>query len=243
MKELSFKVKHSAATILSALVGFPNGPNHCSLMYHSIVESGTASGLYEIQKSKFIQHLHIIKYSKREVVDFGSSNCGLSITFDDGHLDNFTLVAEILSQYQFPYTIFMISDFMDEKHNLYMNKEHLREISKMKGVTIGSHGKTHNPLAMMPLADAKEELRISKMSLEDAIGKEVATMSFPHGSFSAELLDVARELGYKKCGTSVPRSNNADNILKINRQCIYSCDTEVSFRQKINGQWDWIWNR
>lgn len=240
MSDYKFEIKHKVATILSSFARSRVDTGCCSLMYHSIVDTTKTFDLYQLRKKDFIDQINFIKQSKYKVVDFGSSDVGLSITFDDGHLDNYFVAADILLQNQIPFTVFMISDFIHASHHLYMNKEQLKELSKMSGVTIGAHGKTHNPLAKMQISEAREELRISKEMIEDILGKEVNTMSFPHGSFNQELLMIAKELGYKKCGTSVPRLNDGTSDLNVNRHCVYSCESKISLRQKINGQWDWI---
>lgn len=214
-------------------------------MFHDISSPGKAPrDLYTVDLNLLKKFITISSKTKK-IEPFESQNIlnfsSLSITFDDGYLSNLKLAAPLLYEAKMPFTIFMISDFVDSKHTEYLNKEHLRELVSNPLATIGGHGKTHRPLAELPFNEAREELRISKLELENILGREVTTMSFPHGSFNAQLLEAAQELGYKKCGTSVPLANTSDNLFKVNRQCIYSCDTALSFKQKINGQWDWVW--
>lgn len=240
-----FKIKHHIATVASVFKKQESASRVA--MFHDVSSSGKAPrDLYTVDLNllkKFITLSSKIKkietFESQNILNFSS----LSITFDDGYLSNLKLAAPLLYEAQMPFTIFMISDFVDSKHVEYLNKEHLRELVSNPLVTIGGHGKTHRPLAELPFNEAREELRISKLELENILGREVTTMSFPHGSFNAQLLEAARELGYKKCGTSVPLGNSKYNDFKINRQCIYSCDTTLSFDQKIKGQWDWIWKK
>ena len=209
-------------------------------MYHSMYQNKPLTNdVYSVSTKQLKDHLSIIKDLRMNVVPFGQEG-NLSMTFDDGFLDNLTLASPILTAEKIPFTIFMISDFIGPNYKDYLNSEHLKELSLNPLVTLGTHGKTHRPLADLSLNEAREEMRVSKLVLEDIIGKEVATMSFPHGSFNQAILDTAIELGYKKCGTSEPFPNLIQGN-KVSRQCIYSCETHMSFKQKISGQWDWVW--
>lgn len=143
-----------------------------------------------------------------------------------------------------PFTIFLITDFISETYKDYLNKNQIQELAKNPMVTFGTHGKTHRPLSSIGIDEASEELKSSKEILEDIIGKEVTTMSFPHGQFNNEILENAQRLGYQRCGTSIATGNPAQGPeLQVNRHCIYFCETLLSFKQKINGKWDWISNK
>jgi peptidoglycan/xylan/chitin deacetylase (PgdA/CDA1 family) len=215
-------------------------------MFHSVYEDHSLTDdIYSVRMNDLKSYLQILKKKNVSFAHFGEEGFNgkheISLTFDDGFLDNLTLAAPVLFEEKIPFTIFMISDFISPSHKNYLNREHLLELSKNPLVTLGAHGKSHRPLATLSLAEATEELRVSKLELENILGKEVTTMSFPHGSYNLDLLKAARQLGYKKCGTSVPVGNESPNTnINVNRQCIFSCETNLSFTQKINGQWDWV---
>lgn len=239
----AFKLKHNIATLIS---NFRDEHFESRVaMFHDVKSSKDASSdLYTVSIEMLSGFIDLAQYTKK-IEHFAYQDLAnpstISITFDDGYLSNYSLAAPELFKKNAPFTIFMISDFVEPEHSQYLNKEHLRELITNPLVTIGAHGKTHRPLLSMPIEEAREELRISKMKLEDILGQEVKTMSFPHGSFNSDLLNIAKELGYSRCGTSVPLGNSVNNAFKINRQCIYSCDTKLSSKQKIKGQWDWVW--
>ena len=244
MDKLKFSVKHQVATAVSAFA--QKRLSSRSLMFHSIYKQNPVTDdIYSLSEKKFLNFVNIIQESGRSVVPFGEEGRtqinDLSITFDDGFLDNLELAAPILTKRNLPFTIFMITDFLNAEKSKYLNRNHLIELKKNKLISIGAHGKSHRPLASLTFQEAVDEMRISKEVLEDLLGEEISTMSFPHGSFNVDLLNAARELGYKKCGTSIPVGNfySAQNV-QINRQCIYSCESNMSFVQKIDGKWDWI---
>lgn len=215
-------------------------------MYHSVFDQKpNTNDIYSLRLEKFKKQMLFLKKQDSALIPFldqgKEESASISVTFDDGYLDNYTLAFPILSDLKIPFTIFMISDFIDESHSLFLNKQHLRELAKNSLVTIGAHGKSHLPLAKMSLSEAKKEMSASKQEIEQILGRKVETMSFPHGSFNQALLEIAAELGYKKCGTSRARPNQRLNDhLQVDRQCIFSCESELSFSQKLNGQWDWL---
>ncbi|MBN1611288.1 MAG: polysaccharide deacetylase family protein [Polyangiaceae bacterium] len=68
--------------------------------------------------------------------------------------------------------------------------------------TIGSHGKTHTPLLLT--ADPEDELRVSRSALASRLGQPPVALSFPHGSFSPQLVGAAHRTGYRLVFTSSP---------------------------------------
>lgn len=234
-----FHIKHTAASLINRFSKKedPSSNFHRSLIFHNFT-ARNSSDIYTLNLDQFKEFLYCLQDTP--IVPFSEDNAGIDLTFDDGYLSNFELIFPLLRERKIPYTVFMVTDFLSEKHPEYMNAHHLRELLNDPLCTIGAHGKTHIPLGELPPAQAFAELKTSKEQLEDILGQEVTTMSFPHGSFNQEILSYAQVLGYKKCGTSLPLPNLAIEKFQVNRQCIYSCDSLNSFKQKIRGQWDWL---
>lgn len=246
-----FYLKHTLGTCRSFVETAYSGEQkvHQCLMYHSITVDEPKNDIYALSLSKFKEQMQFIKDSKFNVVSFDKANSldqsHLTITFDDGHKDNFALVKSVMKELGLPWTVFVISDFVDN-NPAYLSSAELKELAIDSLVTIGAHGKTHNPLTSMSFSEAKEELRLSKLVLEKIIQKPVTTMSFPHGAFNQSLIQAAIDLGYNKCGTSTPSNNLLGSSAKeqeIARHCIYSCESSTSFKQKLSGQWDWMARR
>ncbi|NLA68028.1 MAG: polysaccharide deacetylase family protein [Gammaproteobacteria bacterium] len=71
------------------------------------------------------------------------------------------------------------------------------------GVAIGAHGKSHVRMTS-PHADPVVELGVARSELErHAGGREVCTLSFPHGRYDDGVLRIARDAGYELMFTSV----------------------------------------
>ncbi|HEX7674838.1 MAG TPA: polysaccharide deacetylase family protein [Bdellovibrio sp.] len=240
-----FLLKHQVATAMAAFLPSRSKADYRCLMYHSIVEQGCGHDIYKMSLQKFIHQMQILKNGPWELIPFDQvavpNKKALSITFDDGHRDNFELVYPLLRKMQIPFTIFVITDRVLQNDPAYLSHSQLVELSKDPLVTLGAHGKTHKPLASLPINEAIEELSESKKDLEDTIGRGVNVMSFPLGQWNSELFSKAREIGYTRCGTSVAKGNvfaKMDGL--VSRQCLFSCESEVSFQQKLNGKWDFI---
>ena len=66
---------------------------------------------------------------------------------------------------------------------------------------IGSHGVTHTKLTELSDKELINELVSSKHFLEDIIGREVHTISYPHGAINSRVKKaVAKALSSKKGG-------------------------------------------
>ena len=63
---------------------------------------------------------------------------------------------------------------------------------------IGAHGYWHNNLASLPFEDACQELHNCKRFLESVSGRRVCALSYPDGSYSAQLVDYAAQLGFER---------------------------------------------
>lgn len=114
----------------------------------------------------------------------------------------------------------------------YMSAEQLKELSD-KGFEIGSHGMTHSLLIAdyMNNEKALNELQESKQWLEAITNKPVTAFCFPAGRYNAEMIELAKQVGYtstclvvrnkeeKEALTSYERiyvKPNSLNELKIN---------------------------
>ena len=75
------------------------------------------------------------------------------------------------------------------------------------GVALGLHGKTHTPLRLATDLDA--ELSGARIELARQLGcdAQAVSMSFPHGSYDADIARKAHEAGYELVFTSVRALN------------------------------------
>ena len=241
-----FNLKYNFAQSLSKLM-FKNVSNsHRILMYHSIYNRkknlNFFNDLHTIKIHQFYEQINYLKNSK--IISLENKNIlvknSFSISFDDGYLDNYINVFPYLEEKKIPWTLYVISDFLNNKNKEFINKDHLIEMANSKLVNIGSHGKTHRKLTSLDINDIKKELEYSKKTIEDIIGKEVKTFSYPHGDTNLNMVNYVKQAGYSNAVCSYPYINNSNtNVFLLNRQSIIKNDNLRYFKNKINGKFDW----
>jgi len=236
----------SEVSSLSGMLIQPT-PSYRVLMYHSVNGEviGDRLNIFSISKQRFIHHMDILANGNIDVVDLNTkylstSNDCIAITFDDGYKDNLHVVAPILAEYNFPFTVFVSTGFIDDNSNNFLSKTEIRELASLPNVTVGSHGVKHVELARCNDNQLQYELLSSKHYLEDIIGKSVTTLGYPHGSVNRVVRDVAASVGYTLGTTSYMSTNriNQDPLL-LSRTSILGIDSAHVFKQKISGDWDW----
>jgi peptidoglycan/xylan/chitin deacetylase (PgdA/CDA1 family) len=63
-------------------------------------------------------------------------------------------------------------------------------------VEIGSHTVTHPLLPALPISLQRDEVRQSKVTLEEILGRPVRSFAYPYGAYTAETVSVVREAGF-----------------------------------------------
>lgn len=133
------------------------------------------------------------------------------ITFDDGYRNVYRNAWPVLRELGVPWTVFVIADRIggvndweppDERRLPLMDAAELRALAAAGaggGVTIGSHGSTHRPLARIPESEAADELARSRRSLEALLGQPVEYFAYPFSNQSPRVRALARAAGYRAC--------------------------------------------
>jgi peptidoglycan/xylan/chitin deacetylase (PgdA/CDA1 family) len=74
-------------------------------------------------------------------------------------------------------------------------------------VEIGAHTVTHPVLSMLPIAEQKAEIAVSKARLQHIIGQPVASFAYPYGTLSdykAETVKAVEQLGFECACSTFP---------------------------------------
>lgn len=182
----------------------------------------------------------------------------VSITFDDGYLDNYEYAFPILKELGVPATFFIVSGMIkDVSENtregnllypdrLMMNKRHVAELAAA-GMEVGSHTRTHIHLRYMlkkSPVQALEELCSSRNELEEITGREVSSFAYPNGQkgvFDVSTRELLAEAGYQFAATTMWGQMNAGcDPLAIPRIEMRNDDSFHIFRAKMSGQYDFM---
>lgn len=136
----------------------------------------------------------------------------LSITFDDGYLDNFQVAAPILQKYRLHATFFVTTGFLSSSFVApwdaalpiaprWMDWAHVRELAS-RGFEIGNHSDTHLNMATSSMGDIRSDLSAATEKLERELGVQGRLFAYPFGgreNISDSARALVRELGFECC--------------------------------------------
>jgi peptidoglycan/xylan/chitin deacetylase (PgdA/CDA1 family) len=201
------------------------------LGYHSINdnrEDGLAVKASDFERQ--IAWLHRKRYRSSTLADFakGLAERGeqtVVITFDDGYADNYTVAFPILKRYGFVATVFLVSDYVGQKHVFWWDTSKIQapgqeswyyplnwsQIAEMKehGIEFGSHTCTHPPrLTVLSDRQRWEEVHRSRQELEARLGCEVSSFCYPRGDLDARLIGMVERAGYRTAVVTPPSTRN-----------------------------------
>ena len=123
------------------------------------------------------------------------------LSFDDGHISNYTVAFARLAARGWPGCFFIVASRIGKPDAVGWPE--LREMATA-GMEIGSHSLTHPLLRHAPDAEIRREFGESKRILEDGLGRPVTLASLPYGSATPRLRAIVADLGYAVFCTSVP---------------------------------------
>jgi peptidoglycan/xylan/chitin deacetylase (PgdA/CDA1 family) len=78
-----------------------------------------------------------------------------------------------------------------------LNTKQMQEMSNSGLIEIASHSVTHPNLDTLSQPDLENELKVSKMLIEESISKEVTSIAFPDGAYNEEVKKMCLKFGYK----------------------------------------------
>lgn len=113
------------------------------------------------------------------------------LTFDDGYKNHYTEAFRLLKKYNMKGVFFIIPHKSDTNIE-YVNWAQIKEMAE-NGQEIGSHTVTHPNLSSLSLEQIKNELELSKQTIEEKIGKPVISLCYPSGKYDDRVLKIAKE--------------------------------------------------
>jgi beta-galactosidase len=165
-------------------------------------------------------------YQIAPVYDFKQSI--VSLTFDDGYENQFTVGMPILKDRNMPATFYLITDRIDSltKSLICNNLTNIFEI--------GSHTATHHDLVKIGNAEAKKELSDSKAFLQENFGINAGlTMSYPGGIYNNSVKQIVKGMFF--AARSSDPGYNSLNIL--DRFAIRTQSFDMNTKANRANQW------
>jgi peptidoglycan/xylan/chitin deacetylase (PgdA/CDA1 family) len=237
------------------------------LMYHSISETSEQDKhpYYRTVTSpdvfaKHMAYLHENGYltiSPAQAADLLAHGIALTsprlavITFDDAFADFYWNAFPVLRQHGFTATVYLPTAFIKEQRSSFKLKEcmtwtEIRELLN-SGISFGSHTVTHPQLYELPGHLVKEEVEVSKQTIEQHLGCSVDSFAYPFAfpdadpKFKKSLRKILGRAGYSNgvC-TSIGTARPSDDRFFIRRIPVNTCDDLVLFEAKLAGAYDWL---
>jgi len=166
----------------------------------------------------------------------------ISITFDDGYGHLARYLPPLIEKYGIKPTVFILTGYIGKanrwdyssffRNTSHLNRDQILSLAK-QGVKFGSHGHRHLNLTTGTHESIINELRESKNILEDILGYEITSISYPFGQVNGEVMKTAAEIGYK-AGYTMAFPTPEDMPLACGRLTVYGFDTRLAIHQKIN---------
>ena len=155
-------------------------------------------------------HIRRLRRWGYELVTFGALAAAASVgeasglaalTFDDGFESMVRGLLPVLKAEGAPATVFVVTGWMGLQHpratwTRILTGQEVR-LLHANGIEIGSHTVTHPDLTLLDRAAAEEELRVSKLDLENLLGAEVGVAAYPKGLANDDTRLACRAAGYR----------------------------------------------
>lgn len=181
------------------------------LVYHHVAEDTPAST--SVSPSQFRSHMQLLKDEGFTVVALpdavealtkGSAlpEKAVAITFDDGFANIHDNAWPILKEFDYPFTLFVSSDPIDERRGDMLTWDQVRSMHAA-GVTIANHSRDHGYLVRYPNRDQawrqkiRSNIEHAQQRLTEELGVEPPKwLAYPYGEFSKELVSLMMDMGY-----------------------------------------------
>ena len=202
------------------------------LMYHKV--NDLPNNRMSMPVSRFDEQMAELKELGYTVVDLDAvlghyverrplPDGAVLITFDDGYRDNLVNAAPILRRHGYSAVQFVpiayVGDAQPLPHERHLSAHGVRnptvdwdEVRELEryAVRVESHGISHKPLAELELDEAAREIAISKLKLEEGLGRPVRAFSYVKGSeadYKPVHPSLVKQAGYDLAFTAVSGAN------------------------------------
>ncbi|KAA0085845.1 polysaccharide deacetylase family protein [Mycolicibacterium sp. P9-64] len=233
------------------------------LMYHAVAEHPSAASKrlsvspdsFEEQVAFLVEH-GFTGMTFSDLADAFETSKALPkrpvvITFDDGYADFANAALPVLQRYDCPATVFVTSGWIADAGpyaggtplDKMMTWAQVRDVAQA-GIEIGAHSHSHPELDQLADAALWEELRVSRVLLEDCIGTPVRALAYPFGYTTPRVRLAARAARYR-CAAAVRnvRASAFDDIFMLPRLTIRRSTNAVAFASAMIGGDDRVFRR
>lgn len=227
------------------------------LCYHRLINDDAGKGQFPtyLHTNRFEKHLRYLRANGYRTMLFSDlekepffdqKQRSVILTFDDGYEDNYHLLFPLLKKYDAKAVIYLVSGRQSNEWDVpggekvlpLMNQAQWQEMLASGLVEFGAHTMTHPDLSAISPEQADEEIRQSKVQLEQALGVPVVTFAYPYGRLSERVKELTRRAGFKYgvATDSGPLAVHEDPF-EVRRIVIFPNTTPRRFARKVTGHY------
>ena len=207
------------------------------LMYHSVSEAiNDVHPELVVRPRQFSRQINYLRkqgfnfYTVSEIVAGGINFPAIAMTFDDGFLDNYSLVFPVLKQLNIKATVYIAPE-IDGISKL--SKAQIVEMQSSGLLEFGAHTLSHANLLNLDSDSAGEEIIASKNWLEDVTKVPCETFAYPFGRFSDETVDLLIDSGFSSAVTVKKGIDFQPDPLRLKRISVLRSTNLLQFKIAI----------
>ncbi len=190
---------------------------------------------YIEENYKVISLEEAVEYIQNDIEKAAGS---IVITFDDGYSDNYHYAYPLLRKYNFPATIFLISNFINDVAGKYLSQSQIDKMER-NNISFGSHTISHRILSRLTNEEVVREISDSKAVLESRLGRNVNSFAYPVGTradFNEEIIGIVKTCNYSyACSNMYGMNDEKADLFALKRIGIETTDNFFIFKKKIEG--------
>lgn len=203
------------------------------LMYHRFAEDSFPSTNIRLEQFEAqLQHLEDRGYNVIPLAELLAAFEGeaelperaVVITIDDAYRSIYTVAHEQFRKYDFPYTVFVATDPVDEGLSAYMSWDEMREL-EADGVTFANHGAAHrSTIESGDYSSEDERLALVRADVEKGwqrLSEELnplpGVFAYPYGEYDAATADLLQSMGYVSFGQQSGAISTASDTRSLAR--------------------------
>ena len=194
------------------------------LVYHRFSDEGPKST--STSPKVFNQHLAYLQDNEFTVLPLKTVikklqskeslplNC-VSLTADDGFLSIYKEAFPLLTQYQFPMSIFVSTNAIDKNYESMMTWDQLREMAPL--VDVFNHTVNHPHLVNLSKENLENEIHIAQDRISKELGVEDKYLAYPYGEYDDQTYSFLELNDYIAFGQQSGVANQNSDFLNIPR--------------------------
>ncbi len=182
------------------------------LQYHQISDTGPVAT--RESPELFARHLDFLERNHYSVAPLAELIMALrtgstlpdktvAITFDDGYDSIYEHALPLLAQRQWPFTVFINTQPVDDNWHGFMSWSQLRELVQ-QGASIANHGASHDHMVRRRAEESRQQwlqrleagIVLAEQRIFAETGQEHRWLAYPYGEYNQAIQGLLRKLDY-----------------------------------------------